>query len=263
MITKKNIKIGIAGLLGTTLLFGSFTTVPSGHRGVITTLGAPKETVYSEGFHFKVPFIQTMYLVNVAIQNNQTKAQAASRDLQIVHADVLLNYHINPDKAVYIYRELANDADNRIVSPSLQEALKAVTARYTAEELIGKRVEVRDAIIASLHDRLQRHGLVVDEFSITNFNFSQSFNEAIEAKTTAEQLKLKAERDLQRIQIEAEQKIATAKAEAESLKSQRQEITQELLELRRVQNEAAAIEKWNGVLPIYSGDTVPLINFGK
>ena len=96
--------------------------------------------------------------------------------------------------------------------------------------------------------------------AIVNFNFSRSFNDAIEAKTTAEQLKLKAERDLQRIEVEAKQRVAQAKAEAESLAVQRQQVTPELIQLRQMENQRMAIEKWDGKLPNVSGGAVPFIN---
>ncbi len=144
--------------------------------------------------------------------------------------------------------------------PAVQEAFKATTAKYTAEELISKRPEVRDQISQFMKDRLLRHGITIDEFSIVNFRFSESFNQAIEAKTTAEQLKLKAERDLDRIKVEAEQKVASAKAEAESLRLQKQEITPDLLKLREIENQRLALEKWNGQLPQVTGGSVPMIN---
>ena len=148
----------------------------------------------------------------------------------------------------------------RIIIPAVQEAVKAVTARFTAEELIAKRTDVRDQIVAQLRERLARHGIMVDEFSIVNFNFSRSFNDAIEAKTTAEQLKLKAERDLQRIEVEAKQRVAQARAEAESLAVQRQQVTPELIRLREMENQRAAIEKWDGKLPNVAGGAIPFIN---
>lgn len=114
-----------------------------------------------------------------------------------------------------------------------------------------------------MSERLGKHGVTVDEFSIVNFDFSKSFNEAIEAKTTAEQLKLKAERDLARIKVEAEQKVASAKAEAEALGLQKQQVTAELIRLREIENQRKAIEKWNGVLPNVTGGSIPFINVGK
>jgi hypothetical protein len=111
-----------------------------------------------------------------------------------------------------------------------------------------------------LHERLAKHHVVVDEFSIVSFSFSKSFNDAIEAKTTAEQLKLKAERDLQRIRVEAEQRVASAEAEAKALAVQRQEVTAELLKLREVENQRRAIDRWDGRLPTYvASGAVPFL----
>jgi len=237
-----------------------FATVPAGHRGVMTTFGNPSNEVLSEGIHFRIPAAQKLNLVNVSIQKGEGEGDAASRDMQTVHTRVALNYHIKPEAAVSVFRDLGNQPGERIIIPAVQESVKAVTARFTAEELIARRTDVRDQIVAQLRERLGRHGIVVDEFSIVNFNFSKSFNDAIEAKTTAEQLKLKAERDLQRIEVEARQKITQAKAEAESLAAQRQQVTAELIRLREIENQRLAIEKWDGKLPNVAGGAIPFIN---
>lgn len=248
------------GVLILIWLLAPFSTVPAGHRGVMTTFGNPSSEALSEGIHFRIPLAQTLHLVNVAIQKGESDGDAASRDLQTVHTRVALNYHVKPEAAVSVFRDLGNDPGERIIIPSVQESVKAVTARFTAEELIAKRTDVRDQIVALLRERLARHGIVVDEFSIVNFNFSKSFNDAIEAKTTAEQLKLKAERDLQRIEVEAKQKVTQAKAEAEALAVQRQQVTPELIRLREMENQQLAIQKWDGHLPNVSGGAVPFIN---
>lgn len=240
-----------------------FATIPAGHRGVLTTFGKPSEEVYSEGIHLIWPIGQKLHAVTVAIQKGEGDGEAASKDLQIVHTKIAINYHVRPDAVVSVYRDLGNEPGERIIAPSVQEAVKAVTARFTAEELISRRSQVRDEIILALKERMARHGLAVDEFSIVNFNFSKTFNEAIEAKTTADQLKMKAERDLQRIDVEAKQKISRARAEAEALALQRQQVTPELLHLREIENQAKAIEKWDGHLPSTTGGAIPFINIGK
>jgi regulator of protease activity HflC (stomatin/prohibitin superfamily) len=239
-----------------------FAVVPAGQRGVLTTFGKVDLTVYEEGIHWRWPIAQKMHLVDVRIQKSEGEGEAASKDLQVVHTKVAVNFHLKPERVADIFRNVGNlDAvESRLILPAVQEAVKAATARYTAEELITKRPEVRDAIRFALNERLVKHDVNIDEFSIVNFQFSQSFNEAIEAKTTAEQLKLKAERDLQRIKVEAEQKIASAEAEAKSLAMQKQEVTAELLRLREVENQRRAIEKWDGKLPTYiAGGAIPFI----
>lgn len=249
--------VGIAVLL----MLSPFAIVPAGNRGVLTTFGKPSNEVFGEGLHFRWPLAQKMHLVGVAIEKGEGQGDAASKDLQTVRTKIVINYHVRPDAVVSVYRDLGNQPGERIIVPAVQEAVKAIAARYTAEELISKRAIVRNDIVDALRERMARHGLVIDEFSIVSFNFSKTFDEAIEAKTTAEQLKMKAERDLQRIEVEAQQKIARARAEAESLALQRQQVTPELLRLRETENQAKAIEKWDGHLPAtMAGGVVPFIS---
>ena len=226
--------------------------VPAGHRGVMTTMGNPSDEVYGEGVHLRAPFVQQLHVMDIRLARNEGQGEAASKDLQAVQAKVIVTYHLDPNSAPRVFREIAQSTDEvaaRIVDPARPEAVKAVTARFTAEELITRRTEVRDQIAALLREKISRHGLVLDEVSIVNFSFSASFASAIEAKVGAEQQKLKADRDLQRIQVEAEQRIASARAEAEGLRLQRMEVTPLLLDLRRVENDRLAIAKWNGQLP--------------
>lgn len=252
-------------LVGVFLLwvFAPFAIVPAGTRGVVTTFGKVSDTVLGEGLHFRIPLAQTVHLVDVRIQKGEGDGDAASRDMQSVRTKVALNYHINPKEAANVFRDIGLSVGDRIIVPATQEAVKAATAQYIAEELITKRPEVREKIKALLAERLVRHGVVIDEFSIVNFSFSRGFNDAIEAKTTAEQLKLKAERDLARIRVEAEQKVAQARAEAESLKLQKQEVTSELIRLREIENQRKAIEKWDGRLPNVTSGAVPFIAVDK
>ncbi|MDO8962564.1 MAG: prohibitin family protein [Methylophilus sp.] len=258
--------IKYAGLvvLGLVLLswLNPFVVINAGHRGVITTFGKVNQTVLEEGLHFRIPIVQQVREINVQIQKAEGDGDAASRDLQQVHTKIALNYHLIPTRVAETFQLVGdlNSVGDRIIVPAVQEAFKATTAKYTAEELISKRPEVRDEISQFMKDRLLRHGIAIDEFSIVNFRFSESFNQAIEGKTTADQLKLKAERDLERIKVEAEQKIASAKAEAESLRLQKQEITPDLLKLREIENQRLALEKWNGQLPQVTGGSIPMIN---
>ena len=255
------------------LVLSPFTAVPNGHRGVKLTFGRANDVPLSEGLHMRIPIMQSVYKMPVMIERSETESEAASRDLQRVTTQVVLNYHIDPAQVVQVYRHLGvfENIEPRIIDPSVQEAMKAVTALYTAEQLVTKRPDVAAAIKTALRERLQRHGLVIDEFSVTNFKFSESFDAAIEAKTVAEQQKLKAERDLERIKVEAEQRIAQARAEAEStklaaeaqaeaLRMQRETITPELIRLREVEARIKAIDKWNGTMPQVTGGTLPFIN---
>jgi prohibitin 2 len=254
-------------LLGALLLLWllrPLSIVPPGHRGVLVTLGKPSEQVYGEGIHLRLPLVQQMYTMDVRVARSEGEGEAASKDLQAVRVKVILNYHLDPAAAARAFRDIAPstpEVAQRIIEPARPEAFKAVTARFTAEELVTRRNEVSEQIAEQLRAKLARHGLVLDEFSIANFAFSPSFMQAIEAKVNAEQKKLEADRDLLRIQVEAEQRIATARAEAEALRLQRQEVTPLLLELRRTENERLAVVKWNGQLPTthVGGAAQPLI----
>ncbi len=236
------------------VLFNGFTVVGAGQRGVIfNKIGGVQQGVRGEGLQFKIPFVQDIIVMDVQIQKSETDASASSKDLQIVHSRIALNYHITPDKAWVIYQDVGVEFKQRLIDPAVQEAVKAATAQFTAEELITRRAEVSTQIKGILSERLVARNILVDEFNIVDFTFSAVFNEAIESKQTAEQSALKAERDLERIKIEAEQTITAAKAEAESQRLQRETITPSLLQLR-------AIEKWNGILPQVSGGAVPFID---
>ncbi|MDI6726197.1 MAG: prohibitin family protein [Smithellaceae bacterium] len=234
-----------------------------GQRGVIMNFGAVQKLVLGEGLHLRIPIMQTVVIVDVKVQKAETDAAAASADLQDVSSRVALNFHVVPDKANIVYQTIGIHFKERIIDPAILEVVKAVTAKYSAEELITKRPAVSEAMRAALAERLLGHNIAVDAFSIVIFSFSKVFTEAIEQKQTAEQLALKAKRDLDRIRIEAEQKITAARAEAESLRLQRANISADLIELRKIEANMKAIDKWNGILPQVTGaGAVPFIGVG-
>lgn len=245
------------------LILNPFVKIDAGERGVVLNFGAVQDDVMDEGLHLRVPIMQKVVHMDVKIQKSETRAEAASKDLQDIKSLIALNYHIIPDKANWVYQNVGVAFKERIIDPNVQEAVKAVTARYTAVQLIGERERVSTEIKASLVTKLAEYNIFVDGFSVIDFAFSKQFTAAIEAKQEAEQLAIKAQRDLDRIKIEAEQKIAQAKAEAEGLRLQKQEITLELIELRKVEAFREAIAKWNGTVPdvlMGSGSAMPLLD---
>lgn len=248
--------LGVIGLMA----FNSFVIVEAGQRGVILQLGAVQNNVLEEGIHFKIPFIQEVIQTDVRVQKAQSDQTAASKDLQVVTTTVAVNFHLNPLTVNKLYQNVGLEYKDRIVDPAIGEALKAVTAQYTAEELISKRPEVSAKVKELLSQKLATYYMQLDEINITEFKFSQEYNNAIEQKQIAEQQALKAQLDLQRIEIEAKQKIEQAKAEAESLRLQKQEVTPELVELRKIEAQLKAIEKWDGRLPNVTGGAVPFID---
>jgi regulator of protease activity HflC (stomatin/prohibitin superfamily) len=244
-------------------LLGSFkpwAQIGAGERGIVMNFGAVQDKVLNEGIHFIVPVMQKVIIMDVQIHKVVTDAAAASSDLQDVALSVALNYHILPEKANVVYQTIGVEFKERIIDPAIQEVMKAVSARYTAEELITKRPAVSAEMQASLTKRLLSSNISVDAFSIVSFSFSEIFTDAIEAKQTAEQNALKAKRDLDRINVEAEQTIVSATAEAEALKLQKMNISTDLIELRKIEANLKAIEKWNGILPQVTGaGAVPFI----
>lgn len=243
-----------AGILIVIIAFSSFEVVGAGERGVVfSQFGGVKDIILDEGLRFKLPFIEDIIPMDVKVQKSETPASAASKDLQTVSSTIAINYHVDPAAVNKVYQNIGVQFKSRVIDPAVQEAVKAVTARFTAEDLITRRSEVKDQIKESLTDRLRQFHIIVDEFNIVDFAFSQVFNDAIEAKQTAEQRALQAQRDLERIRIEAEQKITQAKAEAEAQRLQRETITSTILQLR-------AIEKWDGKFPQVIGGAMPFID---
>ncbi|WP_340066846.1 prohibitin family protein [Ascidiimonas aurantiaca] len=243
--------------------FKPWVQIGAGERGVVQNFGAVQDNVLNEGIHFKIPIVQSVILMDVKIQKAMTDAASSSSDLQDVDLSVALNYHIIPDKANLVYQTIGVEFKERIIDPAIQEVMKAVSARYTAEELITKRPAVSTEMQQALTSRLLASNIAVDAFSIISFSFSQTFTDAIEAKQTAEQNALKAKRDLDRIKVEAQQTIAAATAEAEALRLQKMNISPDLIELRKIEANLKAIEKWNGILPEVTGaGAIPFIGVG-
>lgn len=265
LMKNKPVRTGL--IIGVSLLFfiilKPWVQIGAGERGVVLNFGAVQPYVRGEGLHFRIPIMQHVIPIDVKVQKASTDATASSSNLQEVSSTVAINYHIIPDKVNIVYQTIGIEFKERIIDPAVQEVVKAVSARYTAEDLITKRSAVSDAMKSTLTERLLVHNIAVDAFSIVGFSFSKIYMEAIESKQTAEQLAMKAQRDLERIKIEAEQKITSAKAEAEALRLQRENISPDLIELRKIEANLKAIEKWNGILPQVTGSgSVPFIGVG-
>ena len=245
----------------------SFYTIGAGQRGVLMTFGEPSFDSKEPGLHMKIPFgIQKVAKLSVQTQKYEVPAAAASKDLQTVTSVIALNYHLSPELVPIIYVNSSMAFQERIISPEVQEAVKAATAKYTAEELITQRDVVKLTIQDSLQSRLNDVGLVVESLNIVDFDFSESFNTAIEQKVTAEQLKLKAERDLERIKIEAQQieaqaigqknaKIAQAEGDAQAIA-----LIDEQLSRSPTYIEYLATQRWNGILPTVTGGAMPFVD---
>ncbi|MFC0216215.1 prohibitin family protein [Paenibacillus chartarius] len=257
---KRAIVGGIAVVAALIIGFSGFSTVEFGHVGLYKTFGKLSDNVLNPGVHFKIPFVQSIIQVNTQVTKAETDTSASSKDLQPVSTHVVVNYSVDKAAVFNLMNNIGANYDTVIISPAIQEIVKEVTAKYAAEDLIAKRDVVSNEVHDLLTKRLARYNLVVNDINIVNFKFSDAFNASIEAKQVAQQQALKAENDLKRVQIEAQQKVAQAQAEAEALKLKKQEVTPDLIMLKQIEIQEEAIAKWDGKLPNVTGGTVPFID---
>jgi regulator of protease activity HflC (stomatin/prohibitin superfamily) len=240
-----------------------FVQVSAGEKGVVLNWGAVSGQVLDEGIHWVTPISQDVVKVDTRIQKEQVGASAASKDLQVVTSEVALNFHLDGAKVNDLWQRLGKDYKAKVIDPAIQESVKSATAKYTAEELITKREAVKEEIKLSLRTKLAEDYIMVDELNIINFDFSASFNNAIEKKVTAEQDALAAKNKLEQVKYEAEQKVASAKAEAESIRLQSDAANNEkYVALKQLEVQIEYAKKWNGVLPqnVYAGAPLPILN---
>ncbi len=202
----------IIAIAGITIVSTATVRVPSGYRGVLLTWGKVENTVLQEGLSFKVPFSQTVVLMNVQIQKAESTESTATKDLQEVSTTVAVNYRVNPEMANEVYKDLRQDYIDRVITPNIEESLKATTALFRAEELVTKRAEVKQTFDTILAERLSIFNIQVVSVSLTDFQFSPSFAAAIDAKVTAEQQALVSKNELEKIRYEAQQQIIQAEA---------------------------------------------------
>lgn len=256
MGTAKIVGFSVLGLAIIIVLFNTFISVKSGHTGVVTTFGKVSDTVLAEGLHVKVPFVQQVIQVDNRVLKSESKCISASKDLQTISSVIALNYRVSNSKSAELYKNVGVDYQNTIITPTIQDSVKAITAKFTAEELITNRQAVGQEMRELVAQKLEGYGVLVDNFNIINFEFSKEFDAAIEAKQTAEQNALKAQQDLARIKVEAQQKIEQAKAEAEAYRLKSQQITREMILMEY-------INKWDGKLPTVASDGTTMIDISE
>lgn len=226
--------------------------VGPGEVGLVFNRITGKIGSYGQGLHMLLPIVEYVTKLDVRTQKVEVEAASYSKDIQNVSAKIALNFHIDGAQANNLFQEVGLDYENKIIQPAIQESVKATTAKFTAQELIEERPRVKDEIKTFLKERLQTWNVIVDEFSIANFDFSDAFENAVEQKQIAQQEALKAKNVLEAVKMQAEQRVTQAKAEAEAIKIQAQAITQQggkdYVNLK-------AIEKWDGHLPqVTAGD---------
>ncbi|OGS05351.1 MAG: hypothetical protein A3I76_02280 [Elusimicrobia bacterium RIFCSPLOWO2_02_FULL_61_11] len=244
------------------LAFSAFFMVPPGEVAIKTRLGAIVDS-YGEGMHFKLPFVESVTKFSIQIQRANIKTQAFSKDLQTMNAHLVVNHRIEQGTAVSIFRNLGPNYVENIVDPAVQEVFKAIAARYSAERVISERNELVMEINKEVKERLTTKQIVVTDISVVDLDFTEQFLKAVEDKQVADQQAQMAGKLVEKAKRDAEQQIAKSRGEAEALRMQREQVTPALIELRKVDAQLKAIEKWNGVLPGYVGAGVPFISIEK
>ncbi|MEZ2239544.1 prohibitin family protein [Microcoleus sp.] len=259
-IRRYNLSLYIAGgivLFLAALLFKPFALVGAGERGVIMRFGKVQNTILDEGIHPVLPIVTSVKTLSVRVQKTDLKADAASKDLQKVTADLAVNWNIDPTKTNQVYQQVGDEEQivTSILSPAISEVLKAATSKKTAEQIITERNELKTEIDNSLKKRLEPYGIIVRDVSLVDFGFSPEFSKAIEAKQIAEQEAKQAEFAVKKATQDAQAEINRAKGQAEAQRLQRLTLTPELLQQQ-------AIEKWDGKFPTVMGgnNSLPLIN---
>lgn len=241
---------GVIFLLVILAFLRPFTIINAGERGVVMRFGKVQDTVFDEGIHLITPIITTVKRITVRIQRDDVQAEAFSRDLQYIQTDIAVNWHIEPTTVNKIFQEVGDQTEivRRIITPAVSEVVKAATAKKTAEEIIAKRTELKQEIDTQLRERLGSYGVVVDDVSLVNIDFTEEFAKAIEAKQIAEQEAKRARFEALKAKEQAQADINRAQGQAEAQRLQRQTLTPELLQKQ-------AIEKWDGKFPqVLTGD---------
>ena len=262
----------IPALLVLILILTGFYTIPAGERGVLLTFNAVRPGAVLPGAHVKIPFVQTVRTMNVQVQKFSSIESAASKDLQDVSTTVAVNFHLDPNKVDELYKNVgtAADLEGKIITPAVSNAVKSVTARYNAEDLVSNRDAVRKDIETEVRAALDPYSAAVDAVNITDFKFSGEYSHAIELKQVAQQRALQAQYELDKVKIDAQQNVVkaeakakatvvAAQAEAQALQLKQKAVTPELIMLD-------AVQKWNGILPsmMTTGTaTVPMFDMSR
>lgn len=231
-----------------------FVQVGAGERGVVMNWGQVQDVILSEGLHMRIPFMQSVQIVSVRVQKSDVKTSGASRDLQDVGLELVVNWKINTAKVNRVYQTIGDEKTvlENIIVPAVSEMAKAATAKKTAEEIITKRQQLKEDIDKLLVTRLANYGIILSDVSIIDIRFSEEFNRAIEAKQVAEQEAKQAIFKAEQAKNDAVARVNMAEGQAKAQQLQQQALSPELL-------QKMAIDKWNGSFPTYMGTTLPFL----
>ena len=246
-------------------LLNSFKSVPTGYVGVKTHFGKVQSTMLNEGLNIKIPYIEKIVLIDCRTQKIDVSSEGSTKDMQTVNISISVNYNVNRETANNLYKEVGTDYVNIIINPALLESIKSSIAQYTAEELITKRAEVSNNIEKAIIDKIANRGFNVTEFNITNIDFSEEYDRAIETKAVKQQEVATAQAELEKQKIQNEKEISEAEKDAKVMELQNNQITENTLKLKELEIKQKMIEKWNGTLPstMLGEDSSALFNMGN
>lgn len=257
---RRIVAFGVIILVVIAVIVNCFTIVDAGHTGVVVTLGKVNEGVLQEGLHIKAPFVQKIIKIDNRIVKLEVDTEAFSKDLQTVTTTIAINYRVDTDKSYSIYKNIGANYEGVLVTPAVNEVLKAITAKYTAEESVTNRTLISEGLIKGLNEKLNNIGLYVTDVNIINFDFSEAFIDAIEEKQVAEQKLLKAETEKQTAITNAEAQAQTTKikaeAEAEANNKIKASLNDDII-------RSKFYDKWDGKLPQAMGSDSIITNIDK
>ena len=238
------------------IVFQPMTIVGVGERGVKVTLGQTSPVALEEGVHFVMPFISTVKKMNVKTVKSNIATMAQSKDIQQARIVYVVNYNLQPENAPKMWRTVGRDYVSVVVMPTVEGIVKDTIGKWNAQDIVANREKVASEVLFKLNEKLGPKYINVSDFQITEIQYSQAFEQAIESKVTAEQEALKAKNKTVQVQEEARQKIIASEAEAKSMAIRAQALTQ-----NKNLVEYEAVQKWDGKLPQYMmGNSVPFVN---
>lgn len=255
---KKAIKQGTIGIIVFILVILallSFKTIKSGEVGLKVRFGKIVDTSLKEGLNLKLPLIEKIVKVNIKVQKAELQTESSSKDLQTIKTMLAVNYRVDSEMAVSLYKTVGNSYEETVLTPAIQESIKSVMSQYTAEQTITKRNEVSDNCLKEIQEKVEKYGIKIEDFNIIDLDFSDAYNQAIEEKQVAEQKVLTAQQELERTKIEKEKKIVEAQGTKEA-----NEILNSTLTNQNLTKQF--IDKWNGQLPSAMGDENIMKVFG-
>lgn len=250
----------IVGFVGIFIVF--FTvTISGGERGVISHFGAIDSKALEPGVHFVVPFRDSVEQLDVRVQNHEVESVASTKDLQELNASFAVNYALIPDVIAETYKQQGSLSQivDRIIAPQTQESFKTAAAQFTAEESVTQRENLKNTFDNILSQRLAKYGISIFDTNIVKIAFSQEFANAVEAKQVAEQESQRAVYVAARIAEEAKGFVNKAKGETEAQQLVEKSLTGNILKKLDLENQAAAIAKWDGKLPGVSSGVIPFL----